>query len=249
MKTYSLLLCLLLALPGWAQSDLTAEDIIRLSDQQQRGETAQGQLKMTIVRPEWTRELTMKTWSKGEEYSLILVTQPARDKGVAFLKREKELWNWQPSISRTIKMPPSMMMQSWMGSDFKNDDLIRESSIIHDYMHALAGDEVVDGLPCYKVVLTPLPDAPVIWGQVIIWIDKTDYLQLKVEFYDEEEFLVSTMYGKEVRQMGNRKLPSKLIVEPADEEGHQTVVEYVDMVFDERIDDSFFSIKNLKRVR
>ena len=119
-----------------AQS-LTAKEIIQKADQKQRGETSSGELKMTIVRPTWKREMQMKSWSMGTDYMLILVTAPARDKGAAFLKRENEIWNWQPTIDRTIKLPPSMMMQSWMGSDFTNDDLVRESSIVIDYTHKI----------------------------------------------------------------------------------------------------------------
>ena len=112
-------------------SGQTATEIIKTADQRARGITSSvGEMKMTIVRPTWSREISIKSWSKGSEYSLMLITAPARDKGAAFLKRDQEIWNWQPSIDRAIKLPPSMMMQSWMGSDFTNDDLVRESSIV-----------------------------------------------------------------------------------------------------------------------
>ncbi|HCM76851.1 MAG TPA: outer membrane lipoprotein-sorting protein, partial [Cytophagales bacterium] len=112
-------------------------------------------MKMTIVRPDWKREVTMKGWSLGTEYSLILITGPARDKGQAFLKRDNEMWNWQPSIDRVVKLPPSMMLQSWMGSDFTNDDLVKESSVVNDYTHSLDQDSVIEGKKVYKIVLTP----------------------------------------------------------------------------------------------
>lgn len=229
-------------------SGQTASEIIHRAENKLRGEKAYSELKMTIIRPTWTREITMKSWSLGDEYSLVVITAPARDKGTAFLKRNRELWNWQPSIDRTIKMPPSMMMQSWMGSDFTNDDLVRESSLSNDFTHELAGEEVVAGRACYKVILRPKPDAAVVWGKVIMWIDKKDYLELKVEFYDEEDFLVNTMYGKDIKLVGNRLLPSKLEVVPADKPGHKTIVEYLTLDFDPNINEQFFSLQNLKRI-
>ena len=229
--------------------NLTAKEIIEKADQKQRGETSVGELKMTIVRPTWTREMVMKSWSKGTEYMLILVTAPARDKGTAFLKRENEIWNWQPTIDRVIKMPPSMMMQSWMGSDFTNDDLVRESSIVVDYTHKLLGTETIEGRKCYKIELTPKENAPVVWGKVLSWIDTEEFMQMKAEFFDEDGYLVNTMYGKNVKKMDDRLLPSILEVVPADEEGHKTIVEYLDLNFNKPIKESFFSIQNMKRVR
>lgn len=234
--------------PAYAQS-LTAKEIIEKADRKQRGETSSGEFKMTIVRPTWKREMQMKNWSKGSDYMLILVTSPARDKGTAFLKRENEIWNWQPTIDRTIKLPPSMMMQSWMGSDFTNDDLVRESSIVIDYTHELLGKETIEGRPCYKIELTPKEDAPVVWGKVISWIDTEEFMQMKAEMYDEDGYLVNTMYGKNVKKMDDRLLPAILEVVPADEEGHKTIVEYLDLNFNEPIKESFFSVQNMKRVR
>jgi outer membrane lipoprotein-sorting protein len=251
MKRILLLLFLVPFINGimMAENDLTAKEIIQKADEKMRGESNIATIKMTIIRPTWEREMTLKSWAKGTEYSLTLVTAPARDKGTAFLKREKEIWNWQPTIDRTIKMPPSMMMQSWMGSDFTNDDLVRESSIVTDYEHELLGTETLEGRNCYKIKMTPKPDAPVVWGEIIIWISKDEYLQLKSEFYDEDGYLVQTIYGKQVKEMDGRVIPSVLEVVPADEEGHKTRLEYLSLDFNEPIQPSFFSIQNMKRVK
>jgi len=251
MKRILLLLFLLPFISGAliADNDPTAKEIIEKADEKMRGESNIATIKMTIIRPTWEREMTLKSWAKGTEYSLTLVTAPARDKGTAFLKREKEIWNWQPTIDRTIKMPPSMMMQSWMGSDFTNDDLVRESSIVTDYDHKLLGTETLEGRACYKIKMTPKPDAPVVWGEIIIWVSKDEYLQLKSEFYDEDGYLVQTIYGKQVKEMGGRVIPSVMEVVPAEEEGHKTRLEYLSLDFNEPIQPSFFSIQNMKRVK
>ena len=244
------LFALSFSVQSFAQASPDAKEIIKEADARMRGvSSSQGTMKMTIVRPTWTREMTMKSWSKGQDYSLILVTAPARDKGSAFLKREREMWNWQPSIDRIIKLPPSMMSQGWMGSDLTNDDLVKQASIIVDYTHKVLGEEEIEGLQTWKIELIPLEDAAVVWGKVIMWVSQKDYLQLKTEFFDEDDYLVNTIYGKNIKEMGGKIMTSLMEVIPADEEGHKTTIEYLDLVFDKKIDDNFFSTQNMKRVR
>ena len=249
MKTYLTLLMMLFAGFAFTQSDLTAKEIVEKADQKLRGESSYAEIKMTIVRPTWTREVTMKSWSLGNKYSLILITAPPRDKGTAFLKRGNEIWNWQPTIDRTIKMPPSMMSQSWMGSDFTNDDLVRESSTVTDYNHQKIGSETINGRECYKLELTPKEGAPVVWGKVLLWIDKKEFMQMKVEFYDEDDFLVNTMYGKNVKTLGGKTLPGTMEVIPADKPDQKTVLEYLELQFDIKVNESFFSIANMKKIK
>lgn len=245
---------LLLLAGNWFQdfqatSDPTALEIVKQVDLKARGNSSVGSATMTIVRPRWTRKMEMKSWTKGTKYSLILILSPARDKGSAFLKRDKEIWNWQPRIDRNIKLPPSMMMQSWMGSDFTNDDLVKESSIIYDYHHQLDGEEVIDGRDCHRIVLIPKEDAAVVWGKIVMWVDAKEFIQLRTEFYDEDDYLVNTMYGKEIKNLGGKMLPSILEIVPADKEGHKTIIEQHWIRFEEPLKEDFFSTANMKRVR
>lgn len=248
MKAKSILL-LLFTLCAQSLSAQTATEIVRKATQQFHGNTNHAVLTMKIVRPDWTREISIKSWSKGEDMGLVLITAPARDKGTVFLKRGKEVWNWVPSIERTVKLPPSMMSQKWMGSDFSNDDLVKESSQINDYSHSLAGTEMINGTLCYKVVLTPLPDAPVVWGKVIAWISKDHFLQLKSEFYDEDNQLVNTLLASNVKSMGGHMIPTHVEMIPAGQPGHKTVMDYTTIVYDQPIDDAFFSLQNVKNVQ
>jgi len=205
-----------------------AKEIVRRADEKVRGKSSRGELTMTIVRPTWKREMSLKIWSKGTEMALVLVMAPARDKGTASLKRKKEIWNWQPSIDRVIKLPPSMMLQSWMGSDFTNDDLVKESSIVNDYNQKILGDSTIDGRPCWKIELVPLPNAPVVWGKIYTWIDKKDYIQLRSENYDEDGQLVSTMLASNIKTMGGKVLASHMEMIPADKtkKGNRTILDY-----------------------
>lgn len=246
MKNIITAIILMLAFQAFGQ---TAKEIIQKADDKMQGNSNKSEMRMTIVRPDWQREVTMKGWALGRKYSLILITAPARDKGSAFLKRDKEMWNWQPSIDRVIKLPPSMMLQSWMGSDFTNDDLVKESSIVNDYTHSLGADTVINKLDCFKVVLIPKPEAPVVWGKIIVYIDKTEYNQHLVYYYDEDNFLINTMVLSDIKTMGGRIIPTRLEMIPADEPQNKTVIEYFKMEFDLDLPQSFFSLQSMKRVR
>ncbi|MBT8229955.1 MAG: outer membrane lipoprotein-sorting protein [Bacteroidia bacterium] len=226
-----------------------ATEIIKAADEKRRGESAYAEMTISIVRPGWTRDMTLKSWAIGDEYSMILVTKPPRDKGTVFLKRDKEIWNWVPSIERNIKLPPSMMMQSWMGSDFTNDDLIKESSIVEDYTHAIVGDSIILDRECWKIELIPYPEAPVVWGKIYSWISKKDLLELRAEMYDEDGYLINEILFDDIRDLGGKMLPSVMEYIPVDKPGHKTVMSYHKIDFDMPIKESFFTTQNIKRLR
>lgn len=248
MKTSrTLLLCLsLLSLSALAQD---AREIVRKADARMKGSSSHATITVQIIRPSWTRELSMTLWGKGNDLAMILVTAPVKDKGTVFLKRKKEVWNWIPSIERNIKLPPSMMSQSWMGTDFTNDDLVKEASVVEDYDHALTGEETISGLPCYRLQLIPKPEAAVVWGKLIMWIEKKDLLMLRVDYYDEEGELVNTMLASDIKILGGKKLPARMEMLPAEKKGNKTVMIYNSLEFDMPIDDSFFSTQQMQQLK
>ncbi|BCL70036.1 outer membrane lipoprotein-sorting protein [Vibrio nigripulchritudo] len=243
---------LLLVLPLTSISSekiLTATEIIERSDQQMRGESSYTVSTMNIVRPDWTRSMSMKSWSKGQDLSLVLVTAPAKDKGTSSLKRYREMWNWLPGIERVIKIAPSMLGQSWMGSDFTNDDLINQSSIVVDYTHELLGSETFDDADMWLIEATAKPDAPVVWSKVKLWISQKTFLQRKVEFYDEFDELVNTLSTYEVKELGGRMVSTRMEMVPADKPGQKTEMITHDAQFDFEIDSDFFSQSQMKALR
>jgi len=244
MLGYSLFLYIILLL-----QTPDATEIIKQADKKMQGESNEAVMTMTIQRPDWSREIDLKSWSVGTKNSLILITAPARDEGTAFLKRGKEIWNWQPRIDRVIKLPPSMMMQSWMGSDFTNDDLVKESSVVNDYEHFYEKDTTIRGYLCWKIRMKPKPEAAVVWGHVDVYIEKKDYLELLILYFDEDGYLVNTMELSDIQEMGGRVIPTRLEMVPADEPDHKTIIKYHQMKFDIPINDSFFSLQNMKRVK
>ncbi len=226
-----------------------AKEIVRKSDELIKSESSYAEVTMTVVKTDWSRTIGMKMWALEPEYAIIYITEPARDKGSVTLKRKKEVWNWIPTAQKVIKIPPSMMLQSWMGSDFTNDDLVKESSIVNDYTHTIVGEEIFDGYDCYKIESIPKPDAGVVWGKLLIWVAKNEYFQLKVEFFDEDEFIVKTYIGDDIKEMGGRTIPTHWEMIPMDKPGEKTVFIYNKIEFNYNVKEAFFSERNMKRVR
>ncbi len=230
----------------YSQSPL---EIIKIADNRLRGNSSYSEITITIVRPKWEKKMNVKSWSRGTDYSVSLVTSPAKEKGSVFLKRKKEAWNYLPTIERTIKLPPSMMTQNWMGTDFSNDDLIKQSSMVVDYNHKIIGTEIIENLNCWKLELIPTEEASVVWGKLIVWIDKKDFMQLKTEFYDEDLEIVNKMVGSNIKVFNNKKLPSILEYYPLDEEGNKTVIEYNIWDFNVSIPENYFSTQYVSRLK
>ena len=228
---------------------MSAKEIVIKADNLQRGETNKSEMSMTVVRPKWERTIKMKSWSLGRDYSMTLITSPAKDKGQVFLKRENEMWNWVPAINRMIKLPLSMLAQGWMGSDYSNDDILKESSMVVDYTHSIIGVEEISGLVCYKIELTPKEDAAVVWGKVMKWISKKEFWQMKTEYYDEDNELIRMEEASKIKQFGDRKLPSHIEIIPADKPGQKTVLDILSAQYNVKLGEGFFSQQNMKRVR
>ena len=245
-----LITILILLIPDSDAQSLTATDIVRKADEKFNGEKSSLMImSMTIIRPSWQRTVEFKNWSMGRDYALTLITAPARDAGQTYLKRATEMWNWNPSISRLIKLPPSMMSQGWMGSDYTNDDLLKESSVVNDYIHEITGEDSITGRDCYRIKMLAREEAAVIWGHQVRWIDKTDFLVLRAELFDEDGFLVRTEMGSEIKTMDGRTIQTRIELLPADEPGNKTIITIKDIKFNIPLQESFFSQQNMKSIR
>ncbi len=230
--------------------NLSATEIVRRADEKFNGEKSSLMvMSMTIIRPAWQRTVEFKNWTLEKEYALTLITAPAKEVGQTFLKRGTEMWSWNPSISRLIKLPPSMMSQGWMGSDYTNDDILKESSVVNDYNHEITGEEVVGGRECYRIKMVAKDDAAVIWGHQTRWIDKKEFLVVKAELFDEEGVLVRTETGSDIKTMDGRVIQTKIELVPAEEPGNKTVIVIKEIKFNIPIEETFFSQQNMKRVR
>lgn len=223
---------------------LEVKEIIQRSDDLMRGKTSAGEFVMETKTPRWTRSISLQSWSEGTTKSFILITAPLRDKGTTFLKINNEMWQYVPKVEKIIKIPPSMMLQSWMGSDFTNDDLVKESSLVDDYSYKLLAEEKNS----YQIELIPKPEAAVTWAKIIYWVTKDTYVPLKEEFYDEDGALVRVMRFEEITKLADRYFPMRWVMEPQteDKQGHSTTVTIKKIVFDQPLEKNIFSMQALK---
>ncbi len=227
----------------------TARAILEQIDQLLRGDSSHGRVSMEITTEHWSRSLEMEMWSLGTERSLVRVLSPAREAGIATLKAGQEVWNYLPRVDRTIKVPASLMMGSWMGSHFTNDDLVKESSIVDDYDFEIAYEGDRDGVDVWEFSLIPKPEAPVVWGRVEEQVRKADMMPTWVRYYDEDGDLIRTIEFSDYQIMSGRLVPVRMSVIPTDKPDERTTLIYHELDFDVDIDESFFSLRNLRARR
>ncbi|MFT5129186.1 MAG: outer membrane lipoprotein-sorting protein [Rhodothermales bacterium] len=239
-----------LALPwaaAQAPADLDLTAVVKHFEDLYRSKSSVAVAELTVVRPRRERSLRLKMWSKGTEHALIVIQEPAREKGTATLKVERNLWNFLPRIRRTIRIPPSMMLSAWMGSDFTNDDLVRESSFSEDYSFELLGrSETPAG---WRIRFTAKPDVVGLWSRFELVVDEAAKIPLEAVYYDRRDRRSRTIVWDDVRDFGGRKIPARMTLTPVDQEGHQTALVYHELAFDLELPDSTFSLSELERAR
>ena len=211
-----------------------------------RGTSSIATFTLTIHRPDFERTMSMKGWTKGRQNGLFFVLQPPKDAGNGTLKKGREMWTYNPKINRVIKLPPSMMSQSWMGSDFSNDDLAKSDSVLDEYTHRITGQTIIDGLIHYTIEAIAKEEAPVVWGKQELQVREDDIL-LRQSFYDEDMVLVKEMIGSDITSLDDRLFPRRWEIRRADKTDHYTRLEYRDIVFDVDISDTTFSLMSLKQ--
>lgn len=225
----------------------TVSELIEKTDDLMRGKSSEGKVTMHVKTARWDRKLTMKMWSKGTEKTLIQILSPAKEKGTATLKVDKDIWNYLPKVDRTIKVPASMMSGSWMGSHFTNDDLVKESRFIDDFDCKFTSLPKDNKQQQYVIDCIPKPDAPVVWGRVVIHVSGADQLVTEMLYYDEKGKLIRTMVYSDVGVLGGRKMPKRMKMVPQDKPGEYTEVIYEELQFDIKLSERTFSLQALRR--
>ena len=219
------------------------QKLIRDVEEQYNGQSSRSKMHMQVSTEHWQRSLTMEAWSLERNRFLIRILKPAKEKGVATLKVEKEVWNYLPKVDRVIKVPPSMMGGAWMGSHITNNDLVKAAHIDEEYDFNLLA-ETDDS---WSIEGIPKPDAPVVWGRVVYQVRKADRVPIMVEYFDEEQEPVRTIRFEDVRKIGERTIPLRMIVQPLDKPEERTLLQYEEIVFDMPIEKNFFSLRQLKK--
>lgn len=229
-------------------SELNATDIVRRSDDLMRGDSRSGTYSMKIITRRWERELALLVHSLGRDKMFIRILSPAKEAGIGTLRIKNEMWNYLPSVEKTIKIPPSMMLRPWMGSDFANDDLVKESSIVNDYTHEIIGREVINGESVLKIEFIPKPDAPVIWGKLYQWIREKDFVPLKEEYYSEKGKAIKVLEYSDIGQVSDRVIPRTWTMKSLTKKEHSTTIKLLDVTYNQPIDDAIFSMVHLRSV-
>ena len=233
------------ASPRYEEKD-TARKIVEKIDALYRAKTSKAQVEMEITTPHWQRTLKMDVWSEGMDKTFIRILEPKKERGIATLRIENEMWNFLPKTNKVMKIPPSMMMSSWMGSDFTNDDLVKEFTFLDSYhFEMITIDTPQEGVLYIKC--TPKEGLPIVWGYITIAVHEEDYMPLWEKYYDEKGKLVREMVFKETKSFGDRIVPSVLELIPKTKEGQKTVLRYLEAQFDIPLDSETFSLRNLRK--
>ncbi len=243
------LLSILLPLAPVRAGDPTerARQILAEIDDLWRAESSRSTVTMKVVTANYSRQVTMENWTLGKDKSLVRIISPRKEKGTVTLKSGNAIYTYLPKTDRTIRLTASMMMGSWMGSHFTNDDLVKESRLSEDYLPRVIFEGIRDGKELIEFALDPKPEAPVVWGRIVITVLADGFLPLVSLYYDEDMILARTINFTNIKKMGGRKLPAVMRVIPADEPGEFTELVYENISFGLNLDDSFFSLQQLRR--
>jgi hypothetical protein len=232
-------------IPGRPLSSTDIREVVRKIDEMYRSRSSAATLEMEIVTPHWQRTLKMHVWSEGMDKTFVRIDEPLKEKGVATLRIGNDMWNYLPKTDKVIKVPPSMMMGSWMGSDFTNDDLVKEYTFIEDYTFEPATVESPESGVVY-IKCTPREGVPVVWGSVLIEARESDAIPLREKYYDGTGRLMREMVFKDVGSLGGRVIPTTLELVSATKPGQHTVLRYTEASFDKPLDPAIFSLRNLR---
>ena len=244
-----LLPLLLLAPPVLAtDTERDATQVVRDAIDHWRGLTSYTEMTMVIHRPDWERSMTMQAWTKGDEQSLVRVMEPKKDRGNGTLTDENSMWTFSPKINRVIKVPSSMMGQSWMGSDFSNKDIARADDIIDQYDHTIESVETIDEIPVYTIKSIPHEDAAVVWGSEVLRI-RDDHVVLEHAFYDQDGELVKTLKSLEIGEMGGRTIAMRQRMTKTDDPDEWTEIAVNAVEYELELKDSVFTLSNLRNPR
>ena len=228
--------------------EIDVRQLVRDAMEHWRGVTSYSELTMTIHRPDWERSMTMRSWSEGDKLSLVRVIEPKKDAGNGTLLNDDNMWTYTPKINRIIKVPSSMMSQSWMGSDFSNKDIAKSTDIIDQYDHELNGQEEIEGHIHYTVTSIPHEDAAVVWGKEVLTI-RDDYVLMNQQFWDQDGELVKSMKTLEVKEMGGRPVAKRMRMGKLETPDEWTEITSNAVEFDVELAPNTFTLSNLRNPR
>ena len=248
MKKLAFVMVMLLTFCIMAQ-DKTVTDVKEILDKMDkvyRADSSEFEMEMEIITPDWQRKMRMKAWSEGMKKTFITILSPSKDKGIGTLKVNSDMWNYFPKVNKVMKVPPSMMMGSWMGSDFTNDDLVKETTFRDDHTAKLLESTEKDII---VIELKPKESAASVWGKIVARARKSDYIPVSQDYYDEKGKHIRTMKFYDIKKFGDRMIPAVMEIIPLNKTGHKTKITYIEGKFNIKLDSDTFSLRNLQKMR
>jgi hypothetical protein len=246
-KVLTITVVLISTISLFGKTTVDPKEIIDRVDRIMRGDSSHGVATMSISTERWQRSKTLEIWSEGTEKALIRILEPRKEAGLATLKVGSDIWNYLPKVSRTIRIPSSMMMASWMGSHFSNDDLVKESRLIRDYEIRLSFEGEREGVGVWEFELQPHPDAPVVWGRIDYQVRRDDLMPVWAKYYGEDGELKRVMQFSDYRKLGGRLVPGKMKLTPTDKPAEFTEIVYSELEFDLELSSDTFSLTSLRK--
>jgi len=247
-----LVITLLITVSGGAMEPIPAErdatEIVRAAVNHWRGLSSDSVMTMVIHRPDWERSMTMRAWTKGDDRSLVRVLKPKKDRGNGTLTDDDSMWSFSPKVNRVIKIPSSMMGQSWMGSDFSNKAVARADDIIDQYDHTILGIEEDEGVTVYEIQSVPHEDAAVVWGREVLRI-RDDHVVITHSFFDQDGELVKSLESLEIGEMGGRVIALRQRMGKVEKPDEWTEIAVVSVNYDVDLTDNLFTLANLRNPR
>jgi len=229
-------------------ADINPRELIQQAMDHWRGLSSYSEMSMTIHRADWERSMSMRSWTKGDKTSLVRVTEPRKDAGNGTLTKDNNMWTFAPKINRIIKVPSSMMGQSWMGSDFSNKDISKSTDILDEYEHTLLETREDGQYTIYVIESIPHEDAAVVWGKEVLFI-RDDFILLEQQFWDQDGILVKTMKAREITSLGGRTVASTIRMGKEEVPEEWTEMSVQDIQFDIANPDSLFTLSSLRNPR
>jgi len=227
-------------------SNLNPRKILDSVDDIYRSNTSHGILTLAVTTTNWQRTLTLEQWSKGKNKHLIKVLKPKKEKDLATLRVDTNVWNYMPKVKKVVKIPSSMMSSSWMGSHFSNDDLVKQSRMVKDYDFFTSFEGIRDGIDIVEITCIPKMNAAVVWGKVEVIVYREDFIPLRLIYYDEDLNLSRKLEFSNIQIIDNKKIPLKMQMVPENEPGESTTIQWKEIKFDLTISDDFFSLRKLQ---
>ena len=195
----------------------------------------------TTVDGESAEKRVYRVLSKGNENTVVMVVEPASERGQIMLMRGRDLWLFLPDVSQPVRLSLSQRLTGQVA----NGDLAR-ANFVGDYTPNLLRTETIDGERFYVLELVAAGSG-VTYSRVLYWVNQSNFFPYKAEFYSVSNRLLKTCQYENFRSMAGRPRPTRLVMRDALRKGEESILEYSGMKLRD-LPDKIFNKDYLKRL-